>query len=777
MIEQLWTSSILILAIVLIRLLLRGKRSARLQNADRLRYVLAHEEAHLRHGDPFWSLVRCACLVIWWFHPLVWLAAVLSRRDCELAADEAAVRRLGEAERLAYGRTLLDMVAQKPAPGTLLQTATTMHAGSKDLRTRITRIASARPMKAWALVLALLLAAIAAGCVFTGTQGAASDGEMEAPEGELQAQRQDTPVEADSEGEPDVADPEYAWRRYPGEYAGDYSDLHVEDAQGNDVSAQLIDLWYAASAVYNVDDHQMFDLGEQIYNYNYVELKDYEQVVSAIFTEAGREQLELTFLEANIPLPLLLQENEQVYRKTGWKTGYFYGAALKDMTVLTAEEDRLTVAVTYQHNWGLASPDPNPTYDTLEWVVVWEDALWKVDGYPYPEQTANGMLYAVKGTYTDETGSQYHYSYVVPLVQGDTEGAQAISQKIRDGMGAKVAKALATKEAGLGPILKEVSYHDYGYQFVQSLVLKSESYHEFTDYAVYHYDQETGKELTNAELLKKLGIPQETYLEALRKAAEREFLESIQGIDIEILGGQEFYDEQYAFTMSEDNLNLDTMIYWDSSANGLCAIVPIGAFAGASWYYHVLTVDVAAGNHIRVFREPEEIFVYPYSEEELEAALTAAGEGATEIADKAGTASFERKILTFDPMLTDIHVRQKIAASPVDGWTEADYYAHNISFTLIYSAAYGHDDTFLSDAEDAVIGIHLYREDIQSPWVLETMGVPTADYSYAIQNREDLAQFEAAGKRILAGYQPAEQEYWLYVLDLETETVSYKIRR
>lgn len=57
------------------------------------------------------------------------------------------------------------------------------------------------------------------------------------------------------------------------------------------------------------------------------------------------------------------------------------------------------------------------------------------------------------------------------------------------------------------------------------------------------------------------------------------------------------------------------------------------------------------------------------------------------------------------------------------------------------------------------------------------MGVPTADYSYAIQNREDLAQFEAAGKRILAGYQPAEQEYWLYVLDLETETVSYEIRR
>ena len=31
----------------------------------------------------------------------------LSRRDAELACDEATIRRLGEAERAAYGRTLI----------------------------------------------------------------------------------------------------------------------------------------------------------------------------------------------------------------------------------------------------------------------------------------------------------------------------------------------------------------------------------------------------------------------------------------------------------------------------------------------------------------------------------------------------------------------------------------------------------------------------------------------------------------------------------------------
>ena len=141
-----------------------------LEDETRLRHVLAHEEAHLRHGDRLWSLVRCLCLIVWWFHPLVWVAASLSRKDCELAADEGAVKSLGEGERLAYGRTLLDIVAQRTAPGSLLQTATTMHAGAKSLKKRIVQIANNKKMKWYVLVLAILLAVLAAACAFTGAR-------------------------------------------------------------------------------------------------------------------------------------------------------------------------------------------------------------------------------------------------------------------------------------------------------------------------------------------------------------------------------------------------------------------------------------------------------------------------------------------------------------------------------------------------------------------------------------------------------------------------------
>ena len=169
-----------------------------LEDETQLRHVLAHEQAHLRHGDSLWSLARCLCLVIWWFHPLVWMAASLSRKDCELAADEGAVAALGEAERLAYGRTLLDIVANRSQPGSLLQTATTMHAGAKSLRTRIRRITDRKKVKWYILTLAVLLALLAAACSFVGTaEQEASVVEPEKPAEEPVKAAEDPPAAAD----------------------------------------------------------------------------------------------------------------------------------------------------------------------------------------------------------------------------------------------------------------------------------------------------------------------------------------------------------------------------------------------------------------------------------------------------------------------------------------------------------------------------------------------------------------------------------------------------
>ena len=133
-----------------------------------LRHVLCHERMHHRQGDHLWSLLRSVCLVLHWYNPLVWLAAVLSRRDGELACDEAVIRALGEGERVEYGRTLLRMTIRGREP--VLRMATTMKGSGKSIARRIRFIARRPYMKLYTLLTLLLVAAVAAGCAFTGAK-------------------------------------------------------------------------------------------------------------------------------------------------------------------------------------------------------------------------------------------------------------------------------------------------------------------------------------------------------------------------------------------------------------------------------------------------------------------------------------------------------------------------------------------------------------------------------------------------------------------------------
>ena len=141
-----------------------------------LRHVLTHELTHWRHFDHVWSMVRCICLCIYWFHPLAWLAAYYSRRDCELACDEGSILRLGEEERITYGKSLLDVVSKAAAPVMLLHTATSMNETKRELKRRVKLIAKRRKISAIAVGAMAAICIIAAGCC------CAAPAEVDAPQ-------------------------------------------------------------------------------------------------------------------------------------------------------------------------------------------------------------------------------------------------------------------------------------------------------------------------------------------------------------------------------------------------------------------------------------------------------------------------------------------------------------------------------------------------------------------------------------------------------------------
>jgi beta-lactamase regulating signal transducer with metallopeptidase domain len=75
--------------------------------AQEARLVLRHELTHLKRGDLPLNALLCLLLALHWFNPLLWLAFFKVRLDREAACDAQVLDREPQAERVAYGHTLL----------------------------------------------------------------------------------------------------------------------------------------------------------------------------------------------------------------------------------------------------------------------------------------------------------------------------------------------------------------------------------------------------------------------------------------------------------------------------------------------------------------------------------------------------------------------------------------------------------------------------------------------------------------------------------------------
>ncbi|MDE5597612.1 MAG: M56 family metallopeptidase, partial [Lachnospiraceae bacterium] len=77
------------------------------------RYILLHEQIHIKRRDYIWRFAGYFALCIHWFNPLVWLAFFLSGKDMEMSCDEAVVRMLGENVKKEYSASLLSFASGK----------------------------------------------------------------------------------------------------------------------------------------------------------------------------------------------------------------------------------------------------------------------------------------------------------------------------------------------------------------------------------------------------------------------------------------------------------------------------------------------------------------------------------------------------------------------------------------------------------------------------------------------------------------------------------------
>lgn len=129
--------------------------------------VVAHEQMHYCHRDHIWSVLRMLLVSLYWYDPLVWLAALVAKRDAEFACDESVVRELGESQRHQYAVMLLE-VAEYRQLSHLFCSITAMSRQGKQLEQRIRALGSTKRIRPVYLLPFIAVVLCVAVITFTG---------------------------------------------------------------------------------------------------------------------------------------------------------------------------------------------------------------------------------------------------------------------------------------------------------------------------------------------------------------------------------------------------------------------------------------------------------------------------------------------------------------------------------------------------------------------------------------------------------------------------------
>ena len=164
---------------------------------DTTELIVRHELTHLHHLDFLWSLCRTIAVIVYWWNPFIWLAAICSKRDAELACDEAVAAKLPESKRLAYARAIL---AQAPRKASALSLA------GPPVKERILFLTKKQRTSVLCVVLALLLVVSATGCSFAELRR--REAEQAAPAEEETQPKTEPQAEAAPEPTAEITQPE-----------------------------------------------------------------------------------------------------------------------------------------------------------------------------------------------------------------------------------------------------------------------------------------------------------------------------------------------------------------------------------------------------------------------------------------------------------------------------------------------------------------------------------------------------------------------------------------
>ena len=115
------------------------------------RYVLLHEQAHIRRRDYLTKPLAYLALCFHWFNPVLWLSYHLFGRDIETATDQAVIRSFGRTDTAGYAAALLHL-GHKPS----FPQAVPLAFGEENPKHRIRSVLSYKKPAFWVILVAVV---------------------------------------------------------------------------------------------------------------------------------------------------------------------------------------------------------------------------------------------------------------------------------------------------------------------------------------------------------------------------------------------------------------------------------------------------------------------------------------------------------------------------------------------------------------------------------------------------------------------------------------------
>jgi len=222
-------------------------------------------------------------------------------------------------------------------------------------------------------------------------------------------------------------------------------------------------------------------------------------------------------------------------------------------------------------------------YDTV--ILEGSMGFWKVEEDFFTVLDADTALGYITeegpewGNYTDQYGTEYSYYYSLPrFYHCESQDLQRINRQITDFYYPIMEAEQNAMEAGEFLSYDLIDWQASVYKGILFLHVYAYTY-DWEEHSIFYVDVDTLEQLEPSEVLKRLDITEEEFLNAARTRAEEIFLEHFSGIpeaDRETYG---YYDclEQ---TIGDEFVNLDLPIFVDRSGV-ITVYLKISSMAGS----------------------------------------------------------------------------------------------------------------------------------------------------------------------------------------------------